>query len=170
MKPTEEWRAVPGLEGRYEVSSIGRVRSTADVFRGGKVLKPVLVRNYEVVNLYGAGGVRHQTKVHRIVCAAFHGPRPFAGAVVRHLNGNSRDNAATNLAWGTFTENNNDTVDHGRNQNARRDRCARGHEYTAENTRLVVGQSGRMNRQCRACGRIWATSARNARRALLTGS
>jgi HNH endonuclease len=44
-------------------------------------------------------------RIHRAVCEAFHGAAPFDGAVVMHLNENSLDNRASNLAWGTQKEN-----------------------------------------------------------------
>jgi hypothetical protein len=48
---------------------------------------------------------RKAYKVHRLVCEAFHGPPPFPGAVVLHVNENSHDNCPGNLKWGTQTEN-----------------------------------------------------------------
>jgi hypothetical protein len=44
-------------------------------------------------------------KVHRAVCEAFHGPSPFKGAIVMHLNENGHDNRPENLKWGTQKEN-----------------------------------------------------------------
>jgi hypothetical protein len=44
-------------------------------------------------------------KVHQAVCEAFHGPRPFPGAIVLHLNENGLDNRPGNLAWGTQKQN-----------------------------------------------------------------
>lgn len=44
-------------------------------------------------------------KVHRLVCEAFHGPAPFAGAVVIHLDEDSTNNQSNNLRWGTQKEN-----------------------------------------------------------------
>ncbi len=44
-------------------------------------------------------------KIHRLVCEAFHGPAPFEGAVVIHLNENALDNRPVNLKWGTQKEN-----------------------------------------------------------------
>lgn len=44
-------------------------------------------------------------KVHRLVCEAFHGPAPFEGAVVMHLDEDARNNRPENLAWGSQREN-----------------------------------------------------------------
>lgn len=54
----------------------------------------------------------HPRNVHAAVCEAFHGPRP-PGLVVRHLNGDCRDNRACNLEWGTRRENELDKFRHG---------------------------------------------------------
>lgn len=58
------------------------------------------------------GKYRH-FPVHQLVCEAFHGPKPFPGAQVRHRDGNSLNNAASNLTWGTSAENHADKRDHG---------------------------------------------------------
>lgn len=44
-------------------------------------------------------------KVHRAVCEAFHGPPPFEGAVVIHLDEDAHNNRPGNLKWGTQKEN-----------------------------------------------------------------
>ena len=44
-------------------------------------------------------------KIHRLVCEAFHGPPPFARAVVIHLDENALNNSPDNLRWGTQKEN-----------------------------------------------------------------
>ncbi len=44
-------------------------------------------------------------KVHRLVCEAFHGPAPFARAVVIHLDEDATNNQPSNLRWGTQKEN-----------------------------------------------------------------
>jgi DNA-binding XRE family transcriptional regulator len=53
--------------------------------------------------------------VHQVVCTLFHGPKPFPGAQVRHLNGVKTDNRASNLKWGTPVENAADRKIHGTN-------------------------------------------------------
>ncbi len=51
--------------------------------------------------------------VHDLACAAFHGPCP-PGKECRHLDGDSTNDAASNLKWGTSQENRADTAVHGR--------------------------------------------------------
>ena len=46
-------------------------------------------------------------RIARLVCEAFNGPPPFDEAVCMHLDEDSRNNAAGNLAWGTQRENMN---------------------------------------------------------------
>lgn len=58
-------------------------------------------------------GRRVRVPVARIVCIAFHGPRPSPDHQVRHLNGDKLDNRASNLAWGTAQENAADRDGHG---------------------------------------------------------
>ena len=44
-------------------------------------------------------------KVHRLICEAFHGPKPFEKAVVIHIDENAHNNVPSNLRWGTQKEN-----------------------------------------------------------------
>lgn len=59
------------------------------------------------------GGRQRIFAVHRVVAAVFIGDAPFPGAIVRHLDGNHRNNAPGNLAWGTHAENSADRDAHG---------------------------------------------------------
>ena len=87
--------------------------------------------------------------VHRLVLEAFVGPCP-PGMETRHLNGNPKDNRLVNLAWGTPSENSQDTKDHG-HVPVRRDACKRGHAFTPENTYQPPRRPG--ERHCRECQR-----------------
>lgn len=84
--------------------------------------------------------------VHQLVLAEFVGPRP-TGLVVRHLNGNSRDNRLSNLVYGTAAQNAQDAIAHGVNANLNKTHCPHGHEYTVANT--YIRPCGK--RKCRAC-------------------
>jgi hypothetical protein len=106
----EIWRHVPSLAG-IPVSSEGRVMYTPyrePMPKGG-------TRSYGGQATFGVRNkrdarfiivVRGTTyKVHRLVAEAFHGPSPFDGAVVMHLDENASNNGASNLHWGTQQEN-----------------------------------------------------------------
>ena len=117
MEPEEQWRPVPGYEGLYEVSDMGRVRSLPRQTNGrwkrasvpGKVLAPALTdRGYRFVGLCREGVVR-PGRIHTLVLTAFRGPRTEM-QVCRHLNGDKTDNRLANLVWGTQKENGEDQV------------------------------------------------------------
>lgn len=99
---TENWKAVPGYGGLYEVSDLGRVRSYA---RGtARLLRPgIASHGYPTVAL-GRGKSR---TVHSLVAEAFLGPRP-AGQEVCHRDGDRANPALSNLVYGTRSENNID--------------------------------------------------------------
>lgn len=104
----EEWRAVPGYEGLYEVSNMGRVRSLPRVivykdgrsrFDKGRVLSMSGGKNYRLVTL----GSRN-IPVHRIVAEVFV-PNPNNLPIVNHINEARWDNRADNLEWCTQRHN-----------------------------------------------------------------
>jgi len=145
----ETWRPIPGFEGRYEVSDLGRVWTHVS----NRLMKPSLDSSGRP-----AVCIAHRAlRVHRLVAAAFLGPCP-EGQEVRHLNGDRTDNRLSNLAYGTHQENVADAFRHGTHYMARqRTHCPQGHEYTAENTYEYRG-----TRSCRECGRA-RVRARRAR-------
>lgn len=109
----ENWKAVPGCEGSYEVSDQGRVRSLDRVVEcpcrwggtrsfplKGRVLKQAAIHDHLVVHI----GKRRQEFVHRLVLMAFD-RLPNDGEECRHLDGNPRNNRLGNLAWGSRSEN-----------------------------------------------------------------
>lgn len=160
---TEQWRPVEGYEGRYEVSDLGRVRSWVRWLREPDATLPRLLTpglnaaGYPLVVLYKDGP--SSRTVHSLVALAFLGARP-EGMEVRHLNGDSTDARAINLAYGTSSENNQDIVRHGRNRQASKTHCDKGHEFTPANTYTSPGQR---RRNCRACIAIRGAAWRRRR-------
>jgi hypothetical protein len=108
----ETWRPVLGYEGLYEVSSFGRIRSSARQGTPGKTLIGVINRvGYVVVALWKENRQSTRT-VHRLVLEAFAGPCP-EGHECRHLDGSRTNNKLANLTWGTSRENSQDAYTHG---------------------------------------------------------
>ena len=105
----EIWSPVPGYEGIYEASDLGRVRGLV-AKKGrvpGRILKGVPAgptRSYLYVGLYGGAGrsSNKRRSIHRIVMAAFHGPSDLH---VNHINGNTFDNRLCNLEYCTPQQN-----------------------------------------------------------------
>lgn len=70
-------------------------------------------KGYRQVHLYPLDGPRKTDVVHRVVYSAFYGPCS-ASQQVRHRDGDKTNNALTNLARGTQSENELDKANHGR--------------------------------------------------------
>lgn len=119
---TENWKAVPGHEGRYEVSDLGRVRSLDAAVkcsgpvkgefyshRKGRMLRPGRMPFGHLSVALGKGNSRC---VHELVLLAFVGAPPEKHECL-HANGVPADNRLENLRWGTRGENIRDAVKHG---------------------------------------------------------
>lgn len=153
----EEWRAVVGWEGFYEVSNLGRVRSLERVVTRSngyplpvkaKVLSPSPdTRGHMQVALREPHRTR-VARVHRLVLESFVGPCPEGGEGL-HWDDDKENNNLSNLRWGTRTENLLDRVRNGRHSFAARNHCSRGHEYTPENVYKKPGKNARLCRICR---------------------
>lgn len=90
----EEWRAVVGYEGAYEVSSLGRVRSLDRYLadgrrRHGRPKSLAIHQGYPAVTLFKNREPK-TIKIHALVAAAFIGPRP-EGHQVNHKGNNVVD-------------------------------------------------------------------------------
>lgn len=94
----EVWRTIPGLGGKYQASSEGRIRRLYKM-REPKVLKVIENRgsskNQCVVNIYGQNRHRQQYTVLRLVAMAFY-PGMTDGKNVIHRNGLHHDNTPEN--------------------------------------------------------------------------
>lgn len=123
----EEWRDIPGWEGLYQASSLGRIRSLdryhkqkmrdgsiQTVLYRGKIRSPHINKSngYLMVGISRPGGGRKTAVVHQLVCEAFNGARPN-GYDTAHNDGNKLNNSATNLRWATRTDNSLDKRKHG---------------------------------------------------------
>lgn len=164
---TECWMPIPSWEGIYEASDLGRIKSLARIVRSAKgirlvrerILKPSVANTgYLVLNLC-RDGKHFSNNVHVLVLSTFVGPH-IKGMAGRHLNDVKIDNRLENLAWGTYSENEQDKLRNGHNYYANRTHCKYGHEFTPENTRYT--QSGA--RRCTACRMVEQRGRRKAKR------
>lgn len=171
MNTEQKWRAIPGYEGRYEVSDRGEVRSI-DRFipntrglSGFRGLKGVVRKSFRhpAGYMYVALPGRGYAKVHHLVLEAFVGPRP-EGMVCCHANDIADDNRLENLRWDTPSSNSQDKVRNGRDPNARKTHCPQDHEYTPENTRILANGG----RRCRTCIRAQSSDHQKRHREAIT--
>ena len=127
----EVWKPINGLEGYYEVSNVGRVRSVDRVtvrhnknhrwkaVLKGKIITPHIRHDgYPFVDLYKEHK-RHSLVVHRLVAQAFV-PNPNNRPEVDHINTIRTDARACNLRWVNRSENNLNPITSKRMSDARK--------------------------------------------------
>lgn len=109
----EVWKPIKGYEGKYEVSTFGRVRSVSRkitykdgrvrIYKG-KILKPETCKNgYLYVNLGRKGRAK---TVHRLVAETFL-PNPNSFPCVNHKDENKANPKLENLEFCSYKYNNN---------------------------------------------------------------
>lgn len=104
----EIWKDIPGFDGLYQVSNLGRVKSLPKKIWNGKgyfiskekLLKPnTLAKGYFQVELKKNLN-RCCFQVHRLVAMAFiQNPFPESYDQINHINGDKQDNRVENLEW-----------------------------------------------------------------------
>ena len=112
----EVWKDIPGYEGKYQASNLGRIRSLDRMLTlhrkngrcinrmmKGRILRPgrfCKSGHVSVVLGHDANG----SPVHQLVALTFLGPCPERMEIL-HNNGDPTDNRINNLRYGTRTEN-----------------------------------------------------------------
>lgn len=110
----EIWKPVLGYEGKYEVSTLGRVKSLPKSWRNWngaianhseKILKPrINSYGYERVSLRDGKSTK-ELFIHRLVAQAFI-PNPNKYPEINHKDENPLNNHVDNLEWCTHIYNN----------------------------------------------------------------
>lgn len=108
----EKWLDIPGFEGLYQASSIGRIKALSRRVNSPRGFRTARERvlavadsgGYDLVMLCKEG-VRTNFNVHRLVALAFI-PNLESKRDVNHINGKKKDNRVDNLEWATPSENN----------------------------------------------------------------
>lgn len=97
-------RSIPGFAG-YQATSAGSVLNA----QGRKLPGSLHHHGHRRVELSQG----RRAFIHVLVALAFHGRPRRRGLVVRHLDGNPKNNRPENLRWGTQRQNVLDSIRHG---------------------------------------------------------
>lgn len=113
----EIWKSIDGYEGRYEVSSFGRMKSLSKYintspsnkkgfYTKNRILAPSVCRfGYQIVCLR-KNGIAKVFKVHRLVAFAFIPMAISDGKPqINHIDGDKLNNNVWNLEWCNNSEN-----------------------------------------------------------------
>lgn len=99
----EVWKDIPGFEGEYQISNMGKVKSFSR-YQEGRILKPWLTKgNGKSGYYYISLGRKHRQLVHRLVALTF---LIKNNQTVNHKDGNKLNNRVDNLEWVSYSENN----------------------------------------------------------------
>lgn len=97
----EIWKDIDGYEGLYQVSNLGRVKSS----KHDIILKTYSNRGYHQVQL-SKNNIKSNKTIHRLVAQAFI-PNPDNKPQVNHIDEDKTNNKVSNLEWVTAKENSN---------------------------------------------------------------
>lgn len=127
----EEWRGIPGYEGIYEASNLGRIKSVAGKrtinARCNRTWKERIMKlhltkrskGYNAMVSLWKDGKRKQLLVARLVAMTWcEGYK--ADLTVNHIDGNPLNNSADNLEWVTLSENSRHAFRTGLNPGAKK--------------------------------------------------
>jgi hypothetical protein len=157
---SDQWKPVPGIEDL-------RVSAEGDVQRLDKRFKPARWRPVSGTNTpvgYKFVAIPITGKpifIHRLVCLAFH-RLPLEGRThVAHADGDSTNNAASNLRWVNCMENANDRKKHGRYATGSKHHMAKMNESNVMEARMLYAKGAR----CETLARQFGVSATTIERA-----
>ena len=117
----EQWRWIPGYEGYYKISNMGRTLSAArtNVDKTGRsftvrerVLKTIQTIRYRTVSQH-RDNHKHTAAIHKLVGRAFLTPPTNPTYEICHRNNIKHDCRASNLYWGSRKHNIRDARDKG---------------------------------------------------------
>lgn len=156
----EVWYPVPGYEGLYDVSNMGRVRSNSRPSRNWRaewMTKPrikkftIASHGYLVARFTNQAGESKNIYLHSIMCTVFNGVQPEEDSTVNHKNGQKRDNRPENLEWVSQEDNTEHALEAGL---AKRGSKHHFSKLTEENVRSILSDK----RGCVKLGREYGVT------------
>ena len=118
---SEIWKDIPGWEGLYQASNLGRIKRLplSFIYSDGqrhyypeKIYVPSVSGNgYKQVTLRRPGGEQQHLYVHRLVAKTFL-ERPEGCDVINHLDADKTNNNIENLEWTTLSGNSIHSIHH----------------------------------------------------------
>ncbi len=135
-KEAELWESLPFTEGRYEISSHGRVRSFLQN-EDGKLLTPCEVNGYPVVSLMIDGKPR-QYYIHKLVADVFV-TRIEGEIIVHHKDWDKTNNYHKNINWLTPESSS-------KKRDRRRKELTKGENKPGSNSKLKIEDIIRLKR------------------------
>lgn len=160
----EVWKDIPSLDGLYEASSLGRVRSKERTVEfktrwGGvanRKLRSVVLSQQRHPQGYmfvspSVNGKHLQNTVHNYIADAFLGARP-SGTDVNHIDGDKTNNSPCNLEYVTRKENMLHAKEIGIwNNSGERNGQARADENTIRNAHFLLMEGFMVHEVQRVC-------------------
>lgn len=98
--PDEKWKDVPGYEGKYWVSSFGRIKNRSII------MKPCRCTNGYLTACFWKNNKQTKILLHRLVASLFI-PNPNDYNEVNHIDEDKTNNCVDNLEWCTRQYNQN---------------------------------------------------------------
>ena len=111
MENIEQWKEIPGLNGDYEISNYGRVKSVSRKHLFGKYSRRSLSETIIKLQMDSKGYYalflprrNYQKRIHRLVAELFN-PNSYHYDTIHHKDGNKLNNHYLNLEWTTRGQN-----------------------------------------------------------------
>lgn len=106
----EAWKDIPGYEGKYQVSDLGRVKSIERITSKGNHLQEKIMKTckdpggYAFVGLW-VDGKKRNFKIHRLVIETFSPIEGMEKLDCNHKDEDKTNNSLENLEWLSRKEN-----------------------------------------------------------------